>query len=434
MMVYQDYMSKTSDTDLAWFYHENGFFDWSESQIISSTDEGFFLLSVPTLKDSIVNSVMIAWKQADSVRYLHASWEKMNRPTQEIIDEHGVEITTLMVMTFMNHEIHKYGFASGFLWKHLEHPEIQASFDAVTPRGWCLIRVTLYQGNDTQSAYEACECTWTKNDQDPRTGPLNPPPPGVDIKDWDPTYEPGDTYTIHGPGGTISLNADPRSGADIGIINGNSNADGYTTYYFWNWCPDEHNQVVDGNFSTNTPSTDTPPPGSSGTIPPPTTPSQYQIEQQNWIDFQQLDHRVQNMMRVEFETLFGDTDMTFEEFIRIGGMDAFSFTYSGAGGDDTLIDDVNLNEDKAANILFNHLNNDLDLDDNEQCLKENIDQMANMSNFINRHSEGTDCQKDAAKLIGNEFANFFCENPEEAAEIMTLFGKHQYGELHGCHV
>ena len=416
MMVYQDFMSKTSDIDLAWFYHENGFFDWSESQIISSTDEGIFLLSVPTLKDSIVNSVMIAWKQADSVRYLHASWEKMNKPTQEIIDEHGVEITTLMVMTFMNHELHLNGFASEFLWQHLAHPTIQASFDAVTPRGWCLIRVRLYQGNDTQSAYEACDCTWTKVDNDPRTNELPPPPPGItDLTTWDPTYQPGDKYIIRGPG-VNEMTIDPRTGVVTGGANiqGQQDADGYTTYYFWNWCPDEHNQVVDANFSTNTPSTDTPPPGSSGTSSPPSTPTQYQIEQQNWIDFQQLDHRAQIMMIVEFETLFGDTNMTFEEFIRIVGIRAFDFIYSGAGGDDTLIDDAKANEDKISNFLFDHLNNDLDLDDNEECLKENIDQMADLASFINDF----EASPDDRNQIGNYLSDNFCDDPEGFSQMM----------------
>ncbi len=67
---------------------------------------------------------------------------------------------------------------------------------------------------------------------------------------------------------------------------------------------------------------------------------------------------------LEFERLFGHLDITFEEFIRMGGLSAFDITYSGAGGDDTLIDGVVLNDEEALETILTSILEDFQ-NDNE---------------------------------------------------------------------
>lgn len=446
-MVYQDFMSKTSDIDLWWFNHHNGFFNWSESQILKSSDQGDFLLSVPTMKGDSITSLMHVWKDDSQFYYWHVTVDDLNKPVDSLVLNYGIENTILGLSSLIQHNRHiendnSYPIVvklfSSDLYDHLFTP------GNIIPRGWCLISapITLVEdlsdpiimgmlirelkrqgrlkkNNDEGGTRNGVGTRWTLDNQFQGNTPESTIRQAIEAG-----------YFQNEPG-TIS-----------GIIHGQTNHNnGTIEYYFWGWCPDEYDQAGDhSNWSTNTGGVT--PPGSSGNTNPPPSPTPEEREEERWNTFneQYNDPFSRTHFELEFERLFGDLGITFEEFIRMGGLSAFDVTYSGAGGDDTLIDGVVLDEEKALEIIF--LNSEVldspktPISDIKQALKDcfgenyvdcdNFSGSLSITLYVDQPTANSraswDLYDDDGNLtvdVGHAFLGLNMENGGEATTLVT---------------
>lgn len=105
-------------------------------------------------------------------------------------------------------------------------------------------------------------------------------------------------------------------------------------------------------------------------------------------------------------------DMPFMEFRSlIGG-------FPEGLGEDICGDQAEFNA-TVADILFNNLNQTLDLDDNEIVLKQNIQQLVNIQNFISLHNNSNtlESEQNLSQAIANAYADIFTQ---EGITILEL--------------
>ena len=90
--------------------------------------------------------------------------------------------------------------------------------------------------------------------------------------------------------------------------------------------------------------------------------------------------------------------------------------------DCTTVTEVNL--DCIKEQLFQWLNEDMDLDDNETCLQTQSQRLIDLSNFYKKHnrSNANACEKNLAAAIGNTFADFYCETGNTTLPLGTYDG------------
>lgn len=405
--VWQDFMRKNTPSTQRGFYGQNGLFDWSEAQLIQSTERGNYLMSIPTRGDSTVNSILFAWKFDDEIRYFHVSKADLARPTKEIIDEYGVHAATAAAATFLKHEHELNAYYSGFLLKHLTYPEVRLNADmARGGGGWCLIEVELYNPPELDGDIPGiCNCNYY-NSLTQHT--VMNPPADFDPAQDDPTWL--EWHPAQQTSWTINY-GDPN-------IQGDYVGDGITVYHFWAWCPDDENQVTDGNFTTNI-SNNGNPTGGPGT-PTTSPPTCEEVQDANWVFYidNYNDPFTGNIIQSAVQTFLGESGLSFQEFISIGGLSCIQTETT-----DDLIIGATLNESCTTSAFYN-CNTDLQFFYNSGISVANVNWLENHSlhhnsiiNFINNYSNNPD-----ALLYINEHIERMRTDLEYKAFVEASFG------------
>ena len=306
------------------------------------------------MKGDSITSLMHVWKDDSQFYYWHVTVDDLNKPVDSLVLNYGIENTILGLSSLIQHNRHiendsSYPIVvklfSSDLYDHLFTP------GNIIPRGWCLISAPITLVEDLSDPIILGMMIRELK----RQGRLEK---STSTGQW----VLDEQYGTNSAAATLAWairegHFQNEPGTISGIIHGQTNHNnGTIEYYFWGWCPDEYDQAGDhSNWSTNTGGVT--PPGSSGNTNPPPSPTPEEREEERWNTFneQYNDPFSRIQFELEFERLFGDLDITFEEFIRMGGLSAFDVTNSGAGGDDTLIDGVVLNDEKLGQIVLNFI-------------------------------------------------------------------------------
>ncbi len=180
------------------FIYLNGTFDWNEARLVKQVDNNNYLVSIPTIVEGRVVSVLFAAVVNNNVSYFQVDLPFMQKTLKEIVETLGIEKTMLAITTFAAHEQHFNDYISVCLIEHLHSDIIQDAMHSVTPRGLCLIEVIIWVPYSGQ-AYTSNTTGWSTTD-----GTL---------------YRPQSAGGLHG-----------------------SNHGSYQLFHFWAWCPDEQNQ------------------------------------------------------------------------------------------------------------------------------------------------------------------------------------------------
>lgn len=142
--VWNGMMSTIEYTDAVNFIYNNGIFNWNEARVVKQKDQNNYLVSIPTMIENKVISVLFASVFDNTVTYIHIHLSDIQKPTDEVIGILGIETTMLAITTFAAHEQHFGDYTSLSVARHLNSEQIRNAMSSVTPRGWCLIEVEIY--------------------------------------------------------------------------------------------------------------------------------------------------------------------------------------------------------------------------------------------------------------------------------------------------
>ncbi len=212
------------------FVYQYGLFDWDHARLVNKFDESNYIISVPTLYDDYVTSVLFVSVKNDEHFFWHVSYDDLNRDTEEIIHDFGAKQALLSIAEFVYHEQNIGNYVSLNLYEHLTHSQLQDEINGIQLRGYCLIEIELNQSLELQDG-------WTVYYSEITGAPYIKDEDGNKI-DWG--Y--GDTNRP----GKASVNGN--------VINN------VLIIHIWAWCEDEIGQDPQSyNWTTNT---ETPTPGS----------------------------------------------------------------------------------------------------------------------------------------------------------------------------
>lgn len=100
----------------------------------------------------------------------------------------------------------------------------------------------------------------------------------------------------------------------------------------------------------------------------------------------------------------------FDEFVNANNLQIDTET-SKYIKNDLINSGVCGDEEDIAEALFNKLNESLDLDDNKECLMDNVSMLSQMSNFMTSDSNCNEESKSIKSIIADSFADGYCEDP-----------------------
>ena len=210
--IWDDMMDKANVDQVGSFLYEHGLFDWSRARLIKAYDDDF-ILSIPTIEDDAIASILFVSKVGMQYTYWHLSIDEMMLPTAELILHHGAKNTLLAVLEFIKHEQCYGGYTHVVLLDHYYSNDLQDEIVEILPRGWCLVEILLYI---VDGPGEYSEATGTTYDAD---------------------------KNVIAYGDRVVGKAD---------INGQDIGGGFKLIRIWAWCPDEIDQdPYSNNWTTN---------------------------------------------------------------------------------------------------------------------------------------------------------------------------------------
>ena len=241
-------MAKADVNQIGSFLYQNGFFAWNQSRIFKEYDNDY-IVTIPTIENDSVSSVMFVGLVSDSYTYWHITLEELKKPTTELIEKYGAKNLVLGIFEMINYENRIGNYENTVLLKHFNNSILSDEVLEIHPRGWCLIEVVLTswdQGYDygdeepnNRVYYNTLMNTVIFNipaDFNPETD--------------DPDWKAGNPFQKH----KWKIKGDKKeTKTNGGIIHGQETNDGETVYYFWAWCADDVSQDPwTYNWSTNT--------------------------------------------------------------------------------------------------------------------------------------------------------------------------------------
>ncbi|MEO1518237.1 MAG: hypothetical protein AAFV95_24670 [Bacteroidota bacterium] len=203
--LWQDMMDKANVNQIGNFLYQSGLFQWSESLLLRDFRDDNYLLSIPTLQNDSISSLLFATVNEGMHQYFHITIDDLKRPVSELVKTYGKENTLLAITAMIKHQQYHGNYTHIFLYQHLASDLLADRIVAIQARGLCLIEVLIY----TPPVYEEEDLHYSQT-----TG-------------WTYWYD-GNQYV------PVWEGRPNLHGQEIG--------DGYTLYRFWAWCPDEHDQ------------------------------------------------------------------------------------------------------------------------------------------------------------------------------------------------
>ncbi|NNE14245.1 MAG: hypothetical protein HKN51_04675, partial [Saprospiraceae bacterium] len=243
--LWQDMMLKANVNEIGGFLYENGLFNWEYAHLLKQYSHDEYIISIPTIHNDSIYSILYAGKVAGTYNYWHVSLDDLMLPTDDLINNLGMDNALTSIFSFLNYEQNIGDYNHKFLFRHLLDERFANKISEIELRGWCLLEVVLYHNDIESSQDDPCPCYYYNK----LTGhqmfgvPKNFDPAKDDPTwiDWHPAQE--YLYSITPTGvGTGSI----IHGQDI-------EEEGYTVYHFWAWCPDDISQDPwQYNWVTNT--------------------------------------------------------------------------------------------------------------------------------------------------------------------------------------
>lgn len=233
-LLWADMMSEATVDDIGGFLYQNGLFEWSVAKIVKEFGDGKYIMSVPTIKNDSISSILFVYSDNNDYSYWHIQLSELENDTQVLLDQYGSDNLLISIFAFLQYEQVLGIQQHNFLNLHLAHPTLGEALLEIVPRGWCLIEMELYTENQSLDAvHEDCNCNYFN--QITQTTIFNPPSDFNPSED-DPTWQANNPYQDY-RWTIVSYDADGN------IIHGQETQSGTTVYHFWAWCPDEMGQA-----------------------------------------------------------------------------------------------------------------------------------------------------------------------------------------------
>ncbi|MBT8231454.1 MAG: hypothetical protein KJN84_02420, partial [Bacteroidia bacterium] len=156
--LWQDMMLKANVNEIGGFLYENGLFNWEYAHLLKQYSHDEYIISIPTIHNDSIYSILYAGKVAGTYNYWHVSLDDLMLPTDDLINNLGMDNALTSIFSFLNYEQNIGDYNHKFLFRHLLDERFANKISEIELRGWCLLEVVLYHHDIESLQDDPCPC------------------------------------------------------------------------------------------------------------------------------------------------------------------------------------------------------------------------------------------------------------------------------------